>query len=62
MYYQINRVSMELHYQIFDNALVIKESVTSGLLPGHYGLFVKTQVPYLDIESSGNYIYFDIVD
>ncbi len=51
-----------VHYQILDNALVIKESVTSGLLPGHYGLFVKTQVPYLDIESSGNYIYFDIVD
>lgn len=49
------------HYQITENSIIIDGSVTSDLELGLYGFFVKTKVPYLDIESSGNYIYYNIV-
>lgn len=50
-----------VHYQITDTAIIIDGSVTEGLDVGHYGFFIKTQVPYLSV-NTGNYNYYNIVD
>jgi hypothetical protein len=48
-------------YHILSDSIIIEGNVTEGLSEGHYGLFIKTEIPYLNIYT-GNYNYFNIID